>query len=350
MRKTRYVVAALAAGVLAAVAFAAVAGAQPARKQADSLSGAGLDVRRTADRAVAAGLQERLHHLQPGRQRCGHHRDQNRTVDFGASDAPLTVDQFISCHGCVMLPWALAATAVLYNLPGVKNNLHLTGGGRWDLPRQDHEVERRRHHQAQPGRDLPTPTSRRCTAVTARARRTTSPTTCRRSSPSARTRSATTRPSTGRRPSAPAGAPACRACVTRTPGAVGYADVAYALANKLQFAAVQNKSGKFALPGIRGIEAAAANVRQFDSPQLPLDREPAEGQVRERVPDLHLHLRDPAVADAEGRRAQGVRQLGDHERAAARQKLLSCRSRLRASPGQSDPEADLADVIRMRRR
>ena len=41
-----------------------------------------------------------------------------RTVDFGASDAPLTPDQFSACNGCVQIPWALGATAVMYNLPG----------------------------------------------------------------------------------------------------------------------------------------------------------------------------------------------------------------------------------------
>ena len=42
----------------------------------------------------------------------------NRTVDFGASDAPLTPDQFSACNGCVQIPWALAGTAVAYNIPG----------------------------------------------------------------------------------------------------------------------------------------------------------------------------------------------------------------------------------------
>src|SRR5438105_2033336 len=55
----------------------------------------------------------------------------NRSVDFGASDAPLTSDQFSACQGCVQIPWALAGTAVDYNVPGLtvpKNtNLHLTG-------------------------------------------------------------------------------------------------------------------------------------------------------------------------------------------------------------------------------
>ena len=38
----------------------------------------------------------------------------NRTVDFGASDAPLTPDQFAACKGCVQIPWALSATSIPY--------------------------------------------------------------------------------------------------------------------------------------------------------------------------------------------------------------------------------------------
>ena len=48
--------------------------------------------------------------------------------------------------------------------------------------------------------------------------------------------------------------------VTSTPGAIGYADVAYALKNKLRFARVKNKAGVYATPGIRGAIAAASTV------------------------------------------------------------------------------------------
>ena len=41
-----------------------------------------------------------------------------RTVDFGASDAPLTSSQASACKGCVQIPWALAATAVAYHVTG----------------------------------------------------------------------------------------------------------------------------------------------------------------------------------------------------------------------------------------
>ena len=50
-----------------------------------------------------------------------------RTVDFGASDAPLTPDQFSNCKDCVQIPVALGTTSVLYNLPGVAQQIKLTG-------------------------------------------------------------------------------------------------------------------------------------------------------------------------------------------------------------------------------
>lgn len=46
-------------------------------------------------------------------------------VDFGGSDAPLSAST-TPCGGCRLIPWALSATGVSYNLPGV-HGLHLTG-------------------------------------------------------------------------------------------------------------------------------------------------------------------------------------------------------------------------------
>src|SRR5262249_8563329 len=42
----------------------------------------------------------------------------SRTVDFGASDAPLTPDQATACNGCVQIPWALSATGIAFHLQG----------------------------------------------------------------------------------------------------------------------------------------------------------------------------------------------------------------------------------------
>ncbi len=46
-------------------------------------------------------------------------------VDFGASDAPLS-SSTTPCGGCLQMPWALSATGVGFNIPGV-THLHLTG-------------------------------------------------------------------------------------------------------------------------------------------------------------------------------------------------------------------------------
>jgi len=46
----------------------------------------------------------------------------------------------------------------------------------------------------------------------------------------------------------------------RTDGAIGYVDEAYSLKNGFKVAKVQNRAGKFQLPGLRGIKAAAATI------------------------------------------------------------------------------------------
>lgn len=52
-------------------------------------------------------------------------------VDFGASDAPLSVYSTPPCASCVQIPWALSATGVSYNIRGLRlprgTSLHLTG-------------------------------------------------------------------------------------------------------------------------------------------------------------------------------------------------------------------------------
>jgi phosphate transport system substrate-binding protein len=50
-----------------------------------------------------------------------------KLVGFGASDAPLTPTQASACADCTEIPWALTATGVGYNVPGVGSKLHLTG-------------------------------------------------------------------------------------------------------------------------------------------------------------------------------------------------------------------------------
>jgi phosphate transport system substrate-binding protein len=190
----------------------------------------------------------------------------SRTVDFGASDAPLTADQFAACKGCVQIPWALSATSVIYNLPGVKNLLHMNGATlakifmgqitAWDDPAIK---------KLNKGVNLPS------TKIAIVHRSDNSGTTFNftdyLSSASAQWRShygsgvAVNWPvGTGQR-----GSSGVAAGVSQTPGAIGYVDVAYALHNHLSYFAVQNKSGKYATPGLKGILAAASSDQKPDA-------------------------------------------------------------------------------------
>jgi phosphate transport system substrate-binding protein len=185
-----------------------------------------------------------------------------RTVDFGASDAPLTADQFAACKGCVQIPWVLSSTAVLYNLPGVPNNLKLTGQiianiylgniTKWN----DRAITK-----INPGVNLPD------TKVTPVWRSDGSGTTYNFTDYLSNVNAAfKSKVGTSTQVNWPVGvggrgSSGVSGVVKNTPGGMGYADIAYALANKIQFARVLNRAGKFITPGLRAIAAAASTVK-----------------------------------------------------------------------------------------
>ncbi len=184
-----------------------------------------------------------------------------RTVDFGASDAPLSPDQFTACKGCVQLPWALSATSVMYNLPGVNCSLHLTGSiianiylgkvASWN----DASIKAINSKCSLPSTKI-TPVYRSDNSGTSYNF------TDYLSAVSAEWKS---KLGVGTNAQWPAGVGAkgssgVAGVVTKTEGAIGYADVAYALKNKIRFASILNASGKYATPGLRGIAAAAATL------------------------------------------------------------------------------------------
>jgi phosphate transport system substrate-binding protein len=188
----------------------------------------------------------------------------NKTVDFGASDAPMTPDQFNTCGGCVELPWALSATAVMYNLPGLPNNLHITGpilAGIY-LGKITNWNDRR-IQAANKGKNMPdlriTPVYRSDSSGTSFNF------TSYLNTVSKQWKSG---PGRGTTVNWPAGVGArfssgVSGVVSRTDGALGYADIAYALKNHLKFFSVQNRAGTFARPGLVGIRAAAQADRRF---------------------------------------------------------------------------------------
>jgi phosphate transport system substrate-binding protein len=184
-----------------------------------------------------------------------------RTVDFGASDAPLSSSQLDACKGCVVIPWALSATSIPYNLPGLNGRLRLTGPvlsliylgeiSSWN----DQRIR-----ALNPGRNLPD------TKITPVFRSDGSGTTYNFTeylssvSPTWKDKvgvntSVSFPTGVGAR-----GSSGVAGVVRNTPGALTYVDVAYSLANKFDFAVVRNRAGRYATPGLRGINASLSQL------------------------------------------------------------------------------------------
>ncbi len=185
----------------------------------------------------------------------------NRTADFGASDAPLSPDQFAACKGCVQIPWALSATSIAYRGDELPNHLRLDGKTlagiflgtikRWNDPAIKKQNK---------GKSLPD------LAITVIHRSDNSGTTYNMTeylskvSPQWKVRAgkgvAVDWPTgVGAR-----GSSGVSASLTQTNGGITYVDVEYSLKNHFKFAAVKNRAGVYQLPGLRGITAAGATI------------------------------------------------------------------------------------------
>jgi len=258
--RTFTVLAAAAAALAVAVSSA---GAAPARHSSTTITGAGstfvqpLVSQWISPIGSAYGYELQYSGVGSG---AGVAAITARTVDFGASDAPLTPDQFTACNGCEQIPWALGATAVLYNLPGVKNLLHMDGPTlaqifmgqitTWNDPAIA---------KLNPGVSLPS--SKISIAHRSDNSGTTFNFTDFLSSASPAWNSQIGKGVAVNWPvgSGGKGSSGVAALVSQTPGAIGYADIAYALHNHLSYFAMKNKSGKFATPGLRGMLSAATS-------------------------------------------------------------------------------------------
>jgi phosphate transport system substrate-binding protein len=191
----------------------------------------------------------------------------NRTVDFGASDAPLTTDQFNKCNGCVQIPWALSATSIAYNLNGAPAHLKITGKVLADIylgkiTTWDNAALKKLN----PGVKLP---SEKITPI---FRSDSSGTTFNFTDYLAHVSGEFAQKiGNGTQVNFPAGvggrgSSGVSAVLSRTNGGITYVDVAYSLTNHFKFFAVQNRAGNYQLPGLRQISAAAATVKT-----IPLD-------------------------------------------------------------------------------
>jgi phosphate transport system substrate-binding protein len=185
----------------------------------------------------------------------------NRTVDFGASDAPLTPDQQRACKSCLQIPWALAATSIPYNVPGAPPHLKLSGSILADIflgkvKSWNNEAIARLN----PGAKLP------ALAITPIFRTDSSGTTFNFTDYLSHVSAAwKNKVGSGTSVSFPAGtggkgSEGVSADLSRAKGGIAYIDAAYSIQNKFAYAALQNRAGKFTLPDRAAVAAAAATV------------------------------------------------------------------------------------------
>jgi phosphate transport system substrate-binding protein len=201
----------------------------------------------------------------------------NRTVDFGASDAPLSSDQATACKDCLQIPWALAATVVTYNVKGAPDKLKLTGEVLADIFQgnitawNDPKIA-----SLNPGVNLPS------THITPIYRSDGSGDSYVFTSYlSAISPDWKSNIGASTQPSFPAGQGAEKnsgvaAAVQSTDGSIGYVAVSYIAADSLNEALVQNAAGNYPEPSTDAISAAAAAVTDIQSDgSIPLVDPPA---------------------------------------------------------------------------
>jgi len=186
-----------------------------------------------------------------------------RTVDFGASDAPLTADQAKACHGCVMVPWALAATTISYNVPGLSKPLRLTGPVVADMflgtikTWNDPQIAK-----LNPGVSLPS------TAVSPVYRSDASGDTFAFTdylssvSPTWKSKVGSSTSVSWPTGTGGKGNAGVAAAIQESPGSVGYVAIGQAVGSKLDYADIQNQGGAFVKPSTKSI-AAAADTAHF---------------------------------------------------------------------------------------
>ena len=217
-----------------------------------------------------------------------------RTVDFGASDAPLTKSQGAGCTkngvSCAQIPWALSATTPVVNIPGVgPDQLKLTGTVLANIY-------------------LGNITNWRDPAIKALNKGLSLPnmkiTTVHRSDGSGDTYVFTNYLSKVNKEwkskvgcattvSWPTGVGGNKnngvaALVSSTPGAIGYVGIAYTIqSHVLNIVRMKNASGSYVLPKINTIEAAAQLVKSTRIPannKISITNPPKSAKYRNAYP------------------------------------------------------------------
>ncbi len=184
------------------------------------------------------------------------------TVDFGASDAPMSDEEMSKVPDHIFhFPTVIGAVAVTYNLPGVTQSIRLTPTVLADIfLGKITKWNDSRLTSINPGLKLPN------TDILVVHRSDGSGTTFIFTDYLSQVSTAWKNgPGNAKSVSWPVGLggkgnAGVAGQIKQTPGAIGYVELAYANDNNLPVAALRNRSGKFLKPSLEGATAAAAGV------------------------------------------------------------------------------------------
>jgi len=310
---TLAIVAALAAGISAAQASVQ-------RSTASTLSGAGssfvFPLVSTWEPAFKSATGNTVSYQAIG-SGAGIAAVTSRSVDFGASDAPLTPDQDAACNNCLTIPWAFSATSIAYRGTGLPANLHITGSvlaeiylgqiKNWSDPALK---------KLNPGANLPDKT------ITPIFRSDASGTSYNFTQYLAAIDSEfANKIGVGTQPAFSTGVGGAKssgvsALLAKTDGGICYVDVAYATTNHFQVFAIQNRAGKFVAPTTGPIQATAnlvtkakaagdslvINVVDPPKPSLPKFKPITTKSPKLRAKILKAHKKQLAAAKAKNKK------------------------------------------------
>jgi len=244
------------------------------------------------NKQVAKGVQVNYQSIGSGG---GIQQFTEKTVDFGATDAPMSDAELARAPDAVHIPMVLGSVVITYNLDGLTKPLQIDGGTaakiflgdikKWNDPAIA---------ALNPGAKLPDKNIE----------------TVHRSDGSGTSFVFTdwlakvspdwnTKVGANKNPNWPAGQggkgnEGVTAAVKQTPNSIGYVELNYAIATKLPFADVKNKAGKFVTPTIDSTSAAAAGATLPDDYRVSITN--AEGDKAYPVSSFtYLLLRKDAA-------------------------------------------------------
>ena len=272
----------LAGATCAALIAGAVLGMTPAVASAAALSGAGSTLVAPIEAEWAAAWAQSTGNPAPTYQAVGSGTGLKDIgaglVDFGASDAPLSAST-TPCNGCFQIPWALSATGVSWNVPGV-HHLNLTGAvlagiylgkiTNWSDPRIK---------KLNKGAHLPnlaiTPIHRSDGSGDSYAF------TDYLSSVSPTWRGQIGRATKPAFPVGP-GASGNSGMVTLlqgTSGGIAYIAVSYLISHRMPAVAIKNRAGKYEVPNLRNIANAARTGHEAASGEIHIVNPPRRAKI-----------------------------------------------------------------------